>query len=402
MRAIQILRSEIHIINKKHRLFNYCDEVCLHSKNLYNHANYLMRKLFISEGRALSAFDLNKILKDEEVFKALPAKTSQQIIIALGRNWKSFFISIKDWSKNKSKYTGKPRLPRYKKKDGRNIVFYDYQQGTLKDGKYKFPKTDYFIETSVTKDMFRQVQIIPYGSCYKIAVVYRKELEIKKNINSSYLSIDLGIDNLATLTNNIGKQSIVINGRILKSINQYYNKKLAKLRSYVGRRTSNRIKKLNIKRNNIVETQFHKISRHIINYCLKNDIDNIAIGRNKDWQRNSKMSRKTNQKFVQIPFEKLIDQLKYKGEECGIKVIVIEEQYTSAASFIDNDFLPFKFGNYEFSGRRVKRGLYKSKNGTLINADVNGSYNILRKCNPEFSYDRIEGVSLHPVRINIA
>lgn len=398
-----VLRSEIHIINKNHRLFKYCDDVCFKSKNLYNYANYLIRQEFINNNKIISAFDLNKQLKNEDVFRSLPAKTSQQIIIQLGKNWKSFFKSIKDWSRNKSKYTGKPKLPKYKDKNGRNVVFFDYQQGTLKDGKFKFPLTNDFIETNVTKEQFRQIQIVPYGTCYKICVIFRQEIEENNKRNENYLAIDLGIDNLATLTNNIGLSPIIINGKILKSINQYYNKKIAKLRSYVGNKTSNRIKKLSFKRNNIVDTHFHKISRFIVNYCTSNKIDNIVIGRNKDWQRDSKMSKKVNQTFTQIPYEKLIKQLKYKSEEMRIKVIILEEQYTSKSSFIDNDPIPTRFGEYEFSGKRIKRGLYISKYGTLINADINGSYNILRKCNSQFKYEEgIEGISLIPFRLNIA
>lgn len=403
---VYVLRSEIHIIKKGHRLYSYCDEICFKSKNLYNHVNYILRQAYTKGEEVPFAFQLNKKLKNEDVFRALPSKTSQQIIIKLGHNWKAFFKSIKDWSKSKSKYTGRPRIPKYKDKNGRNIVFFDYQQGTLKDGKYKFPLTDNYIETNVTKEQFRQVQIIPYGSCYKICIVYRKKIKVNVETNNSYLAIDLGIDNLATLTNNIGEQPIVINGKIIKSVNQYYNKKLAKLRSYVGRNSSNRINRLNTKRNNIINTHFHKISRWIIEYCKAYHIQNIIVGKNHDWQRNSKMNKKTNQKFIQTPYEKFIHQLIYKGEELGINVEEIEEQYTSKSSFIDNDIIPTRFGDYEFSGKRIKRGIYKSKEDKLINADVNGSYNILRKylnkCNIQFSYEDVEGLSLNPIRLNIA
>ena len=136
-----VLRTEVHVIKKNHRLFNYCDDVCYKSKNLYNYVNYLIRQEFINNGKVFSSFDLNKMLKNEDVFKALPSKTSQQIIIKLGHNWKAYFGGIKDWAKNKDKYLGKPKLPKYKDKNGRNIVYFDYQQGTLKNGKYKFPKT---------------------------------------------------------------------------------------------------------------------------------------------------------------------------------------------------------------------------------------------------------------------
>lgn len=400
---MNVYRSEIHIIKKHHELFNYCDDMCFKSKNLYNYANYFMRQEFIKSGKIISAFDLNKQLKTSDPFRALPAKTSQQIILKLGKNWKSFFKGIKDYSKHPSKYCGKPNLPKYKNKNGRNIVFFDYMQGKFKEGKYHFSKSNHFIETKVTKENFVQMQIIPCISHYKITMVYKKEVIKDNKLNNSYLAIDLGIDNLATLTNNIGLQPIVINGRILKSINQYYNKKLAQAMSCVGRRSSNRIKRISLNRDNIVQNYLHHASRYIINYCTNNKISHIVIGNNKDWQRNSNMGKKNNQKFVQIPFTMLIQQLQYKAENIGIDVRIIEEQYTSKASFIDNDEIPVKFAKYDFSGKRVKRGLYKSSNGTLINADVNGSYNILRKCNPEFKHDdRIEGIGLYPIRLNIA
>jgi len=383
--------------------------MCFKSKNLYNYANYLIRQEFINNNKIISAFTLNALLKNHETFKALPSKTSQQIIIQLGNNWKSFFNGMKEWNNNKSKFCGKPNLPKYKKKNGRNIVFFDYQQGKFKEGKYYFPvrkgeeKYKNFIETDVQEENFRLLKIRPCGSCYKIEIVYRKEVKDFTTFNNNYLAIDLGVDNLATLTNNIGLQPIVINGRVLKSINNYYNKLKAEAQSYIGKGTSKRIQRINLKRNNIVNTHLHKISRWIINYCLQNDIQNIIIGRNKDWQRNSNMGNINNQRFVQIPFEQLINKISYKAEEVGIGVMIIDEKYTSKSSFIDNDIIPTKFGNYTFSGQRIKRGLYQSKNGLLINADVNGSYNILRKSNPEFKYnDRIKGISLYPVRLNIA
>lgn len=391
-------RSEIHVINKNHKLFKYCDDICFKSKNLYNYVNYLMRQEYIKEGRLItSAFDYNKLLKIEDVYKALPAKTSQQVIIRLRNNWKSYFEGKKDWFNHPEKYTGKPKIPDYKEKNGRNIVCFDYQQIKFKDGNAKFQLSNEYIETNIKQEDFRLMEIIPYGSCYKISLIYRIP-QVDKKINANILAIDLGIDNLATLTSNTRNQPVVINGKVIKSINQYYNKKLAKLRSYIGVGSSNRIRKLNLKRENKINFHFHTTSRWIINYCNAHDISTIIIGRNKDWQRNVNLGKKTNQKFVQIPFEKLIYQLTYKAEDAGITVIVNEESYTSKASFINSDEM---VKGTEFSGKRISRGMYKSKDGILINADVNGSYNILRKCNAQFSYESIEGVSLHPIRVTV-
>ena len=404
----EIYRSQIYIIRKGHRLYKFCDDMCLKSKNVYNRANFLIRETWDRDHKIIFPFEMMKIMRTEECFKALPAHTAQIAIITLGSNWKSFFRSIKDWSKNKDKYCGKPNLPKFKAKNGRFIASFDYQQGRFKDGKYWFPKKFAkgnrnkfvnYIETSIEKKDFVRLEIVPCGNCYKISVIYRKPIEEKESYNERYLGIDLGINNLATLTNNIGLRPIAINGRILKSINVYYNKLYAQASSYIGRGSSNRIQRITGKRNNIVSDHFHKVSRYIINYCSENKIDNIIIGRNKDWQRDSNIGKKNNQVFVQIPFETLIDNLIYKAEEVGIQIKVISEEYTSKASFLDGD--EFTKG-FEFSGKRIRRGMYKSKDGILINADVNGSYNILRKCNPEMLWqDEIKGVSLHPVRVNI-
>ncbi len=277
----------------------------------------------------------------------------------------------------------------------------------MKDGKYYFPRKDRknveYIEINIERDKFKLLRIVPYGSCYKIELVYEKEIPEKTSYNDNYVSIDLGVNNLATLTNNIGIQPIIINGRILKSINQYYNKLQAKAMSYVGKGSSNRIQRIRAKRNNIVENHMHKVSRYIIKYCIENNLDNIIIGRNENWQRGSNIGAKNNQAFVQIPFENLIKKIQYKAEKNGIRVSVISEEYTSQSSFLDNDLLPNHSGSYEFSGKRKNRGLYKTNSGKLINADVNGSYNILRKRIPEFQCDnRIEGVALRPVKLNIA
>ena len=403
----RVLRLETHVIRKHHRLFEYCDDICFKSKSLYNRVNFIIREEFFKSGNIIFSNELNRLLKTEECFMALPAKASQQIVIQVGKSWKSYFVSIKDWSKNKSKYTGMPKLPKYKDKNGRNVVFFDYMQGTFYEDKYYFPnrkgdESENYIDTRVTKENFVLMRIVPYGNCYKIEMIYEKWIEDKEDYNDLYLGIDLGINNLATLTNNIGLRPIVINGRPLKSINKYYNKLRAEALSYIGRGTSNRLKKLDAKRNNIFHTHLHRISRGIINYCLNNYIENIVIGLNKDWQRNANMGKKTNQVFVQIPFEKLIHNIMYKAEDAGIRVELVEQQYTSKSSFLDQDFIPEKFGDYEFSGKRIKRGLYRSSDGTLINADVNGSYNILRKCNPEIQwYNGIKGESLHPFRATL-
>jgi putative transposase len=408
-KVIEVYRSEIHIIRKNHRLWKYCDDMCYKSKNLYNRTNWILMKQWEKHEHKMSAFDLNKLLKTEDCFKALPSKCSQQIIISLRGEWDSLFGSLCKFKNDKTNYTGSPHPPRYKKKNGRNIVYFDYQQGRFKDGKYYFQnrlhdKSIRYIETNINPVEYKQLQIIPYGSCYKIAIIYK--ITVPNTVQEdSWLAIDLGINNFATLTNNAGINPVIINGKIMKSINNYYNKLLAKAQSYAPHQSTHRTKQISTKHSNLMTDYMHKISRWIINYCLENGIWNIVIGHNKDWQRYVNLGKKNNQRFSQIPFDKFIKQLKYKGENAGINVETIEEQYTSKSSFIDGDNIPIKIKSknaYKFSGERIKRGLYQSKDGTLINSDVNGSYNILRKRNPEFHWeDRIKGVALHPIMVNV-
>jgi putative transposase len=366
----------------------------------------LVRQEFKDNRKFISAYDLNKLLKHHEAFLAMPAKTSQMTIMKLGDNWISFFRNIKHWSKDKSKYCGRPDLPRFKKKNGRFIAFFDKQQIKIENNLLYFQerkgiKEHKAIYTNVKKEDLCQIQIIPEGGCYKISIIYNKEVDIVET-NNNFLAIDIGVNNLATLTNNIGIQPIVINGRVLKSINAYYSKIVSQAMAYVGTGKSNRITRISDKRNRKIEDYMHKTSRWIINYCKENNINNIVIGRNSDWKRDINIGVKNNQIISQIPFEILIQNIQYKAEELGILVEIIDERYTSKSSFLDNDPLPEIFGDYVFSGKRIKRGLYKSSKGILINADVNASYNILRKRIPEFKNDdRIKGMLLYPININI-
>ncbi len=393
-------------INRNHNIYNYCDELSFASKNIYNYGNYIIRQEFINNNKWVRYNDLHKLLKTHETYKALPAQTAQQILRLLDKNWKSFMFSIKDWSKNKDKYLGRPRIPTYKKKDGRNIVIFTYQQCKIVKEYITFPKTDLTLKTSIN-DNLKQVRIIPKGSIYLIEVVYEKEIEIDPKPTKNIAGIDLGLDNFVTLTNNIGIKPIVINGKSIKSINQYYNKRKAEFMSFVGSYgTSKRIERLTLKRNNKIKDFLHKTSRFIVNWCITEKIDTLIIGNNKNWKQEINLGKRNNQQFIGIPYEIFINQMKYKCEEAGINFFVTEESYTSKASFIDMDELPiYKKDNdnlYSFSGKRIKRGLYRSINGILTNADVNGSYNIIRKVFPKAFVDGIEGVGLHPVRLNIA
>ena len=306
---------------------------------------------------------------------------------------------MKEWKKDKKKFNGRPKLPKYKKKNGRSVAIFTNQQCKIKDGHLSFPKTDLKLKTRIAGNL-REVRIIPKGSVYVVEIVYEKEIPEIKRFPQKIAGIDLGLNNFATLVNNIGIKPIVINGKVIKSINQYYNKKKAELMSYVGGRgTSNRIEKLTLKRNNKIKDLMHKISRFIVNFCKQYNIDTLVVGYNSKWKQEIELGKINNQNFVSIPYYQFINMLKYKCEEEGINLILVEESYTSGCSFLDGEEI--NETNYNLQ-RRIKRGLFKSNKGILINADVNSAYNIIRKVFPEAFAEGIEGVGLHPVRLNIA
>ena len=404
-------RIEKHIIKLFDKYFSLLLSFCQQSKNLYNHANYLIRQEFTQNKRLLKYSDLDKILKaDEEYpdYQNMPtAQSAQQILRLLDKNWKAFMVSIKDWNKHKEKYSGRPKLPNYLKKNGYYILILTNQNCKLKDGKIHFPKTfqGFTIKPKFTDKenfvSFQQVRLIPHKNRIVAEVVYNMEiLEIKAD-NQRYIGIDIGVNNLATVCNSISDKAFIINGKPLKSINQYYNKVISHYKEIAKRMNktdySKRMDRLTEKRNSKIDDYLHKASRYIINCCLKADIHTIVIGKNKEWKQNSKLSKKVNQNFVQIPFARLIETIQYKAKEQGIAVILTEESYTSGTSFIDNEE-PTK-ENYN-KARRIYRGLFVSNKGIKINADLNGAYQILRKVVPEIRWNR--GCVLHPFVVNVA
>jgi putative transposase len=398
-------RTETHFIKKGHHLFEYCDEMCFKSKNIYNHANYMIRQQFFYLETFLPYDGKDDSLyfqvKNHETYKALPAQTAEAILKKLEDNWHSFFEAMKEWRIDPSKFLGMPRPPKYKEKNGRFTTFFTNQQCKVKDGYIRFPKTKLYIETKTT-ELINEVRITPEGNRYKIEIVHEHVVpELVSTEPHRIASIDLGLNNLVTLTNNIGEQPIVINGKIGKSMNHYYNKKKAKLMSNVGDKgTSNRLWKLSLKRDHKINDQMHKASRYIVNWCVGHGIDTLVVGKNDEWKQDINIGRRNNQNFVCIPFESLLQKLAYKCEDAGIRFVKQEESYTSKCSFLDGESMEH---HDHYLGRRVKRGLFRSANGARINADVNGSYNIMRKAFPEAM--QLAGgdtrCALHPVRITI-
>ncbi|WP_324282744.1 transposase [Cyanobacterium aponinum UTEX 3221] len=398
---------ERHIITKNHSFWSSLDQVCFASKNLYNKANYNIRQSLIFCGEFSNYNLLDKVLKSTPEYRALPAKVAQQTLRNLEQNWSSFFAGIKEYKSHPEKFLGKPKLPKYKDKNGRHLVIYTAQavsKKSLKQGLIKLSGLDFYFRTKIEGEKLHQVRVIPKNNYYIIEVICEKEEVKAKEKIEKIASIDLGINNLIALTSNQqGFRPILINGRILKSINQFYNLKKAKLQKKLplGQYWSNRLSLLTRKREEKINDYFHKVSSYLVNILLDSGIDTLVIGKNKNWKQKVELGKRNNQNFANIPHNKLIEKIKYKCELVGIKVRETEESYTSVASFLDLDEMPI-YGKVpegekvKFSGERIKRGLYRSGSGKLINADVNASYNILRKAFPKAFVEGIERCVVHP------
>lgn len=397
---------EKHCINKNNKYYDLLDYYCYMSKNLYNFANYHIRQNFTKEGIYLNYNKIDKVMKSEENNKdyknMISAQSAQQCLKLLDKNWKSFFSAIKDYSKHKEKYLGRPKLPKYLPKNGRNILIFTNQNCKLKNGYIHFPKKMNGFTIKTNLQSFQQVRVLPKSSKIVIEIIYNKEVEELKEDNGRYISIDLGLDNLATLTNNCNELPIILSGRKIKSINQYYNKQMSHYRKIAKRMNkldyTKRMDRLTNKRNNLIDDLIHKASRKAVDYALSCGANTIIIGNNKNWKQNSKMSTKVNQNFISIPHSKLIQQIEYKAKMVGINVIIIEESYTSGTSFLDNE-LPIK-ENYN-KNRRVHRGLFVSNKGIKINSDVNGSLQIMKKVFPNAFSHGIEDYGFNPIRVGL-
>ena len=409
-----IQRVEKHLIEQNNDYYPMLCDFAHKAKNLYNHANYLVRNEFVKNNRWVRYAEMDKVLRADTEFddyKQMPtAQSAQQILRLLEKNWKSFFAAVKDWSKNKDKYLGRPKLPKYKSKDGKSILILTNQNVKLKEGILIFPKSyngfiikPHFVNIN-NYVSFQQVRFIPGYRDFTIELVYNIEIpDAPLGDNERYFSVDIGLDNLATVVNNVGLTPIVINGKGLKSINKYYNKKISHYRE-VAKRMNNKdyTKKMALltrKRNNKVDDYMHKASNYLIQYAITNNVNTIIIGNNKEWKQNSSMSKKVNQSFVGIPHMRFIKMVQYKAQNAGLNVILTEESYTSGTSFLDNED-PIKV-NYNKT-RRVQRGLFISNQGIKINADVNGAYQIMKKVFPNVFTDGIKDVALHPIRVSVA
>jgi putative transposase len=396
---------EKHIIRRDDPRFEKIDQASFKSKNLYNLCNYYIRQAYIHENRYLQLNEAYKKLKGSDAYVALPRKVSNQVILQVYHDWGAYYEAMKVWRVAKDKFLGKPKIPKYKdKQKGRGLLVYE-KGATSRDKKLTeqgivHPSQLGIDVISEHAQEVVQVRVVARKTHYIVEVIYRVPLQENKDLNADwFLSVDLGISNLAALTSNKdGFRATLVNGRPLKAINQFYNKQKSHYQSILmkhGRHSSQRINEMGRKREQRINHYLHVSSRRIIDLMLQEKIGTLVIGKNKNWKQVANMGRKNNQQFVQIPFARFIDMLTYKAKLAGISVVIQEESYTSKCSFLDAE--PVK-KHPKYVGQRIKRGLFRSASGKSINADLNGSYNILRKVSPNAFRNGVEGAAVHPSR----
>jgi len=430
MRALKI-----KIRGLKKSQFERLRDLTAHAKNLYNQALWTLREAFEATGRYFSYPQMDKAMKQvtnlegEINYRLVKSAVAQQILRRLDKNFKSFFMCHQDFQKNPGKYKGKPRAPKYKQDKHDNLIYntcafqvknrvsvtFDVQIMFLETPDEKvFPMGQFIqyervavlekgLEIPVPKPLWekdiKQVEIIPKHNSFHAVFVYEENPAdfIQVNQNEQVMSIDLGLNNLATCVTNGVIEPFIIDGRRLKSINAFYNKRKASMQSKLskrGKKWSHRLQSLTDRRNAVVNDYVHKATSIVVKTCVEHGISKVVVGDVVKSLNQINLGKKTNQNFVNVALGQFVEKLSYKLGSHGIELVVTDESYTSKASFVDGDKMPKRYNpkaknKQHFSGKRVKRGLYKSSDGTLVNADTNGAYNILRKTDSDFCFSSL-------------
>lgn len=421
--------------NRYPALFDYCAAMTEKSKNLRNAVLFRMRQWFTScdnevlqpmqeevrkevvltcdktgrrmPGKVLSYYFMDKLMRiteNPDYFSGLPMQSAQAIAKETVNEFKNWLKALAVYRKEPALFTGRPKIPGYTRGDHRiltltnqDCVVYEREDGSQY---LKLPLTKEILDVRIPEGaVLKEVKLKPYYSDYEIVLVYEQKPETGNRKGLFIGGIDLGVENIIAFVGNDGEEPILYKGGALKSRNQFCNKQKAKYTGILMKRHdpkkvhvhTRRLEHIERKRSAFLRDEMHRISAHLIRECVRRGIGTLVIGKNVQWKTGSSMGRKTNQSFVQIPHSTLIWMIRYKAEREGIEVFEQEESYTSQASFLDHDEIPV-FGaktEYSFSGRRIKRGLYRSKDGTVFSADVNGSANIIRKAVPN-AFEGIE------------
>ncbi|ULP70781.1 RNA-guided endonuclease InsQ/TnpB family protein [Nodularia sphaerocarpa] len=387
---------EKHIIKSGHEWFDYCTDITTISRQLYNTAQFTQRQGFFYRWGTQTQASLDTLFKQNQNYKSMPAKVAQLVLKQNADGWIAYYKALSAYKIDSSKFTGRPKPPSYV--EDKNLVKFNNQaigkrefgQGCIVPSMspIRIP-----VKPGLKWEQLCEVRIIPKTGCFVLEVVYEipETSDLFCSLNPGLnAAIDIGLDNLATIVfNDLEIQPIIVNGKPLKSVNQFYNKQVAFFRSVLPKvqRKSRRIANIVRNRNNFVDSYLHQSTKMIVDEFLRLGVTQVSIGKNQQWKTHLNLGKRTNQNFTQIPHAKFIEILTYKLQRVGITVQVAEESYTSKASAIDWDHIPIYEPNnkirHNFCGRRVTRAWYVSLDGFKIHADVNAALNIGRKSNPE-------------------
>jgi putative transposase len=383
---------------------NLLTDMCHCAKNLYNSGLYIVRQTYHETKKHTTHQTLDKKMREEnkKIYYKLNSVATQGVLKRIGEAYKSYFELIKAFKKTGGDSV--PRPPKYLKNKGLSTISLNPRSFSMEDDQISISVSKYHRNRhNISKIILpfnipdgigevRLIDIVPIGNCrFELHVKYKeKEVKIEDSrTKDGFASIDLGLNNLVTMVSGVDGKSLLVSGKQLKSVNAYWNKRAADLRSKISKakgwdklNLKRELKNITIRRNRTVKDTLHKISFNIIKYALDNGISTIIVGKNKGWKTEINIGKRNNQNFVNIPHAKLIDYLTYKGEKFGIKVEGQEESYTSKC-----DSLAFEEirKHEKYMGRRKKRGLFKSATGKAVNADVKGALNIMRKWNSKNS-----------------
>ena len=397
-------------------------EMCQYSNNLYNVALYNIRQYYFQEKKFLKYEENYHVCKENENYGMLQAGVSQQILKVADRSFKSFFQLIKKAKSGEYRFKD-IKMPHYREKGGMFNLILSTNAISIKDGFLTIPMSREFSKQHChhkIKILFpkrlvgktiKEVRICPIynGRYFKIQYCYLQEVEKQDTNPDNVLAIDIGLENLATCVTNTGT-TFIMDGRKLKSINQYWNKQKAYYQSIAdkqGHKKTHRLYALTRKRNNRVQDYICKVARYIVNYCIERHIGTIVCGYNSDFKRSINLGKITNQQFTQISFGNLREALSNLCERYDMRYIEQEESYTSKASCLDLDDIPVYNPEQPytgtFSGKRIHRGLYRFSDGRIANADINGACNILRKSKQNFDFEELcRGLLDSPLRIRVS
>jgi putative transposase len=375
---------EQHRIDRHDRRFAAIDAAAFASKNLYNAALYQTRQAFIHEQRVIGYEDLARDMKTSAEFRALPAKVAQWVLRQVTLAWKSYFAACAAWEADPSRFLGHPKLPKYLDKLGRNLLTYTEQAISRAPQHRGYVVPSWLgVRVETRQTAVDQVRIVPHASHYTMEVIYERPVTPADSDPTRVAAIDMGLNTLAAVTfNQPGLAPFLVNGRPLKEINQWYNKRRTRLQGKLpdGVYTSRQLDILTDKRGRQIAAYLHVASRRVVERLVSHRIGTLIVGKNDGWKQAIRLGKRTNQNFVFVPHARFVVMLQYKAELVGIRVVVSEESYTSLCSFLDLE----PVGKHDvYVGKRVKRGLFQAADGRRLNADINGAYNILRKVVPD-------------------